>query len=287
MRDSITNRVSKSLQQSGVTLVELMVAITLGLILMTGMVQILLSSKKTYAGVIGQSQLMDSGRLSLHFLSYSLRMSGYWGDVTFVRNFGSDIGLVAASYVGRFASDEYVSGTNNDNSDANVIDGSDQIWVRYNGAADGRVVNCAGTTISGAEIVIEHFYIKPATGTELIPSLYCATTVMNINQDSGVITVSAGSATNRQPLINGIENMQILYGQAQGSLTRFVNAAAVTDWKSVRSVRIALLVSSLGNVAVARRASAFTLLDETIDMPASSRLLRVFEQRVSLRNSNW
>lgn len=66
-------------QQKGFSLVELMVAMVLGLILIGGVIDIYLSSKQTYRMQDNQSRLQENGRFALQFLSKDLRMAGYIG----------------------------------------------------------------------------------------------------------------------------------------------------------------------------------------------------------------
>lgn len=65
--------------QKGLSLVELMISITLGLLLMTGVTQIFLSSKDTYRTQQASSRLQETGRLALEFINKDLRMAGFTG----------------------------------------------------------------------------------------------------------------------------------------------------------------------------------------------------------------
>ena len=63
--------------QSGVTIVELMVALVLGLILMGGVLQIYMSTKRTHDVTEGLSRLQESTRYSLDMMARDIRMAGY------------------------------------------------------------------------------------------------------------------------------------------------------------------------------------------------------------------
>lgn len=71
--DSVTG------SQRGFSLVELMVAITVGLILMTGVVQMFLSSKTVFSTQQGISRVQETGRLAMEFLAKDIREAGYMG----------------------------------------------------------------------------------------------------------------------------------------------------------------------------------------------------------------
>jgi type IV pilus assembly protein PilW len=65
--------------QRGVTLIELMVALVLGLLLMAGAVQIFVSNRATYAFNEGFSRLQENGRYALDTLNFNVRMAGHLG----------------------------------------------------------------------------------------------------------------------------------------------------------------------------------------------------------------
>ncbi len=74
------------------TLVELLIAMLLGLVLMAGVVQIFLSNRAAYSFNEGLSRLQENGRYATDTLSFHGRMAGYRGclsDVAVVNNLGT------------------------------------------------------------------------------------------------------------------------------------------------------------------------------------------------------
>jgi len=69
----------KPSRQTGLTLVELMVASVISLLLLAGVIQIFISNKTTYRVVDGISRVQENGRFGLEFLSKDVRMAGYKG----------------------------------------------------------------------------------------------------------------------------------------------------------------------------------------------------------------
>ncbi len=63
----------------GITLVELMVSITVGLILLAGIIQLFVSNKQAYRIQEGATVLNENSRYAFNQLNYSLRMAGHWG----------------------------------------------------------------------------------------------------------------------------------------------------------------------------------------------------------------
>ncbi len=67
------------LKQKGLSLVELMISITLGLILLTGVMKVFLSSKAVYSTQQALSRVQETGRLAIDFMSRDIRMAGFMG----------------------------------------------------------------------------------------------------------------------------------------------------------------------------------------------------------------
>jgi type IV pilus assembly protein PilW len=65
--------------QLGMTLVEIMVAIAISGILLTGVLQIFLSSKQSYRVLEATARVQEAGRFAVSFMTEDLRMAGYTG----------------------------------------------------------------------------------------------------------------------------------------------------------------------------------------------------------------
>lgn len=75
MRNDTLNR------QTGVTLVEIMIAITVGLILSAGLVQVFTSSKQAYKMQDSLGLLQENGRFALNTLTRAAHMADHWGGI--------------------------------------------------------------------------------------------------------------------------------------------------------------------------------------------------------------
>lgn len=64
---------------AGLTLVELMVAITIGLIILAAVIRLFATSRATYTLEEGLARVQESGRFAMEFLSQDIRMAGYIG----------------------------------------------------------------------------------------------------------------------------------------------------------------------------------------------------------------
>lgn len=65
--------------QHGLSLIELMVAITVSIILLAGVLQIYISSKQSYRVQEASARLQENGRFAMEFLARDVRVAGYAG----------------------------------------------------------------------------------------------------------------------------------------------------------------------------------------------------------------
>ena len=73
------NTLSLKSKTQGFTLVELMVAITIGLIILAVLSQVYVGSKRTYRSQEALSRLQENGRYAIDFLGRDIRVAGYMG----------------------------------------------------------------------------------------------------------------------------------------------------------------------------------------------------------------
>lgn len=71
------NRLQRS--QLGFSIVELMIAMVLGVVLMAGVIQTFITSKQTFNLNEEMNWIQDNGRYGLNFLAEDVRMAGYYG----------------------------------------------------------------------------------------------------------------------------------------------------------------------------------------------------------------
>lgn len=70
-------------RQQGMTLIEIMIALLIGVFLLGGVLQIFINSKQTYRMQEGLSRLQENGRFAMEFLSKDIRMAGFIGCSSF------------------------------------------------------------------------------------------------------------------------------------------------------------------------------------------------------------
>ncbi|MGC4010354.1 MAG: prepilin-type N-terminal cleavage/methylation domain-containing protein [Pseudomonas sp.] len=67
------------MRQRGLSLIELLVAMALGLLLLAGVIQVVLSSKRSYQSGVALAELQESGRFALEVVAQDLRNAGFTG----------------------------------------------------------------------------------------------------------------------------------------------------------------------------------------------------------------
>jgi len=77
--DSRQINLTSSRHQQGLTLVEMMVAMTIGLVLLGGVITVLTSSQQTYRVNEAMARLQENARYAFQLLSRDIRMAGYRG----------------------------------------------------------------------------------------------------------------------------------------------------------------------------------------------------------------
>jgi len=72
-------------KQRGLSLIELMIAVTLGIFITAAVIQLFTNSKQSYRVQENLSRLQENGRFAMHFLSHDIRMAGNMGCIASTR----------------------------------------------------------------------------------------------------------------------------------------------------------------------------------------------------------
>jgi type IV pilus assembly protein PilW len=199
--------------QLGYTLIELLIAVTIGLLLTVLVSQVFVGSRRAYATTDDLSRMQENMRYTHDLLGRSVRMASYMSSP-------SNVPVGFDSYTGQF-----------DGASAAVIgaDGTsnnpDKITLQYQGTADGATIDCLGAVVPENTVATNILTVETVNA---VPSLTCR----------------KAAADNPTVLVTDIDNMQILYGEeinGDFNADRYVPAASVSDMNRVVSVRIALL----------------------------------------------
>jgi type IV pilus assembly protein PilW len=112
--------------QRGVSMVELMIAMLLGLFLMAAMLQLFSSNKSTYTNMEGLSQIQENARAGIERLKSRVRMAGYMGC--------SNLDILEPNNITvptvNFNANVLITGTDNDSNTSNsIVDATDTVSI--------------------------------------------------------------------------------------------------------------------------------------------------------------
>lgn len=337
-------------KQAGLSLIELMIAITLSLVLTLGVIQIFSSSKQTNRTQSALGGIQENARFALDTLSYDLRMAGNIGcnRSAAVSNIKADTnlddiggGIQGYEYGDALPAvllrDDTGSSSKNPNKTNDIktiVSGTDAIVIRYASpsaidvasatktsvtlaAAPGDIsagepliisdcqnadifiaAEIDGNTIKLADkIEFSKIYGKDA---EVAPLKYSAYYIREYKDDDNIIrsnlyksTVTKHDNIETDPLLEGVEDLQILYGEdisaaGDGSNIRYVAAGTANlDMKRVTSLRISLLFSTIDNNLTSSDQNYWfngELLKVERADNTSKKLYRGFTTTIKLRN---
>jgi type IV pilus assembly protein PilW len=269
----------------------MMIALSLGMIIILGLTSVYLSSQKSSRTRDAIANMEANARVALSSLRQIIEHAGYPSiyNVPLEKPFHStEDGAIDINLKCRGGTEDLVR----PNSIANkyTIDstGRDRIVVKY--MADNPddsnaeiISDCSGSGVpaecsadpdngmynSMQAIVYNAIYITTPTGRHV---LTCA------GSRNGV----------PQPIAEDISFIQFLYGVNSSSLTTYKTATAVEtakQWESVTSVQVAILVRSSGNVLQQTESRTFVLLDQNVNRN-DKRLYRVYSTTINLPNRN-
>jgi type IV pilus assembly protein PilW len=290
----------------GFSLVELMVAVSIGLLLVLAMVSLYTSSRRTYSVTDEVARMQENARIAFTILDRQVRQVGY-------RRYDTDgifsTNTATARPSGAGIATRPLTAQNDVAGDPNT---SDRITVRFFGSsreganpavdrytADGSIVNCVGRAIATNEVNIETYFV--ANGSNGEPGLRCRSEVFRA--DNATTTPNWTSDTidaNGVELVSGVESLQILYGDdmnADGAIDRYLKSddAARASLDDVTAVRLSVLMRTISNAndrpdtgTYRHFGTNYTATGDngaTVTMTGGDkRLRRIFQTTITLRN---
>jgi type IV pilus assembly protein PilW len=206
--------------QAGLTLVELLVALLIGLFLLGGLMTLVQDNRRSFASQNQLSQLQDNERLAMTIISDVIQAAGYFPNPTL--NTASS----AIPAVGTLAAGQPLAGTYNGTAPG------DSITVQYATNSGDGILNCSGNSNTSGGVVAYSNVFSVVNG-----QLQCALT----STPGGTVTYPlVGTATGVGDGII-VYNLSILYGIGAGNnVTEYVNATGVTNWSNVVSMQVSL-----------------------------------------------
>ncbi len=310
--------------QAGVTLIELMVAMVLGLVMIGGAIGLFSQVKRSYTENERVLQMQDDARFALVELSRDLASVGFWGELGDVGSVVTDASLTVATDCGP-------PGT------PWVYDTADQISTVDNatGATASAQYSCLDPAVvqPGADVVaikrvagnttplpldVGTVYLKsngvvgllfkhpetappainvpaPASDWLYVPSIwYVRTHARDNNRADGIPTLcrkklddSGVPSMIDECIAQGVEDLQIDFGidtDGDGNAERYLSAPAVADMPSVIAIRVSMLVRSATPQAGYHNNKSYRLGNRPLYQPDDNFYRRVYISTITTRN---
>ena len=349
--------------QRGYTLVELLVAMTLGIILIGAVFLVYMAQTKTYRVINSQAGIQNAENAIAALVTPAIRAAGFVGCSTILQPFISNLNAGGPPPLGTLATPGMLFGY-----DANGTAGTGTLSItQLNTANDSNAAhwtpNLDASLLSSVEPgsdVLVMFGATPKSQPVTVTSIPAGSTTLTLQDATGLVAgqlaavsdcgkttlfnitavagntlshaAGAGALANTSatfpvnynspmlipmqqtalyvaqgqggqsvlmlatyssgawtvlPLVPGVETMQVLYGiGAGGAVSQYVPAGAVTALTTVYSVRLAFLIEGQPGSASASNPTQFMMLGTTVNVPPDSRLRRVYEMTVNLRNAS-
>jgi len=144
-------------RQTGLTLVEVMIAMLLGIFLMGGVLQVFASSRQTYRVHEATSRMQENGRMALEVLSRDIRMADFWGCASDPSNFVNNLDTAGTGYVdflsGGVGGTDGVSGAPDSLILRGGIDSGLRVMPPYGPQASANIKTQAGNGLEQDDIV--------------------------------------------------------------------------------------------------------------------------------------
>ncbi len=247
----------------------MMVAMAISLLIVLAAVSALIVTRQGFTSVDASSQLRDNARFSADLVQRLGVQAGYQDDVFASKKASAaEIAANIAPSVYGF-NNALLSATNplTESTERTSDDGSDILILRYqtaetfpgSGTADGSIIDCSGQAPSSV-----------ATGKG--DSIYSILHVATVGNEPSLMCTYLDSATNAVttvPIVQGVENFQVLYGTdnvvAETAPTgdtdsvpdQYLRADQLTvagdpsatnaNWRRVRSLRIGMVLRGAPN----------------------------------------
>lgn len=283
----------------GFTIIELMVAMTIGLLVALVVTQAYLSGLGTQQAQTGMSRAQEASRFAFDALAHAFRQAGYRdnrvdGIPSFCEGTAPPPRLMVRN--GDQTTAINPAAANLSGSSVTLLNNSDVVRVRYYGegltsapfTADGTITDCQGNSIPANTLVEDTYYVKADSGNDNEPTLYC------YSSNTGL----------EAALVPGVESMQILFGEDTNSIPdtvidRYVAANNVSNANNVRSAMIALVTRTKETPAVDRSTRNLNLFGlvyapggvaptgdagSVFSVPTDGRIRLVTTTTVALRN---
>ena len=304
--------------ESGFTLLELMISLALGLIIVAAATQLFLTGLMSVNLQKAMADIQDSSNFGINYITTDLRKSNYNADKPEITNSTVYGGIVlsSANFPADLNSlpnaDLMTKSLSESTSTAKTNTASDQLTVQF--YADTETFDCEGNTISAGNMVVQRYFIQD--GNLLCDAGFYPKVKPTEKDKDDVIKpyVLSGLNSHAQILMKNVEYMRILLAvsvdkvptdniandpmPANNIVQKNFRYIDVSDYPKtepfprVRGIQLGVLVRANDSVRISKEltdknAASFNVLDKNISLKTKdSKFLRqVVTQTIALRNA--
>ena len=206
-------------RQAGLTLVEIMVALTLGLIVLLAIGSIYIGSRQTYRVQEDNARLQEAGRYALEVIGRSIRQAGSDTEMTF-----NPVAITV----------ECVPPACMAIDNNGVVAATDTLRTQFYAGRE---------ELNGGA-----WFTRDCTGGLVASGAVPPNIVTNIFNLNGTDLRCTGSVGGTQTLISDVEDFQVIYGiDTTGDQSADQYVAVPGNWAQVVTTRVCVLVRSANN----------------------------------------
>jgi type IV pilus assembly protein PilW len=221
-----------AMNQKGFTLIEIMIALTIGVFLTGALLTIVQTNRRVFGEQSQLAQMQDNQRMAMTMMGDIIQTAGYFPNPVI------NTSTTALNAAGPFTVGQSISGS------LGAGPPGDQIQVRYMTAGGDGILNCSG--LSNPVGALNDVYVNSFQVVN--GQLVCTLNDLNLNTLTQYVLVGGipGSGLD-------ITNMTVLYGvrsdvtQPGNNVDTYMDAQQVTAaglWNSVISVQVTLIFTN-------------------------------------------
>lgn len=222
------------LRQRGLTLIEVLVALLLGLLLIGAVGGLYLANHQTFRQVENMARINENARLAFELLGRDLREAG---GMVCGGNLPTAWGIDWGQGLQGFNENQALPARDFGNATGDRRDGTDAVVV-WSGTLNP-ALDCPATGGSWSELHVSAWYIGFNSRGGF--SLY------RIRLDYSVADpLNPRASSGPEEMIENVRNLQLVYLESDGGAlgASYVDANRVNDWRRVQAVRLALTYQS-------------------------------------------
>ncbi|WJF90846.1 PilW family protein [Paraburkholderia bonniea] len=256
----------------GHTLLELLIALALGLVVTAGAVSLYQSQRNAFQRAGDALQMNEAGRAALTLIGQQIQMAGFTfadlpRDQRPAQPLPAVFGCSGARPAGSGAGGKFTCSPLASQSDGILIRYFDDGLATWRSAA-GLATDCLGqgvNSVSPMGAAITNLYYARMSGSTGQPELYC--------EGSG----KPGSA---QPVVEGVERLLVRYWSEGAVQALAAHMLTPEQWRHVVAVDVCVLVRG----GVQPQAAPYVDCEGVTGVSSDSRMRRAFWRHVALRN---